>query len=67
MENVDRQPLVAVQHRIPLAVKEWLAQQARTQERSANWLVCKLLTDAMVNAKTPTPNNKPETLRNEGR
>jgi predicted HicB family RNase H-like nuclease len=48
MNDLSKQPLVAVQHRIPVAVKEWLAQQARAQERSANWLVCKVLTEAMT-------------------
>lgn len=47
MNDLAKQPLVAVQHRIPVAVKEWLAQQARAQDRSANWLVCKVLTEAM--------------------
>lgn len=52
MIDLEKQPLVAVQHRIPLAVKEWIAQQARAQERSANWMVCKVLNDAMVASRS---------------
>lgn len=39
--------LVPVQHRIPVNVKAWIAEEARRQERSANWLVCRILQQAM--------------------
>jgi len=52
MNDPAKHAQVAVQHRIPKDVKEWLAQQAREQDRSANWVVCKVLTEAMAAAKS---------------
>lgn len=44
---MPKSQLVGVQFRIPPDVKEWLKREAGTQDRSANWLVIKVLSDAM--------------------
>jgi hypothetical protein len=41
------QPLVPVGYRIPADVRDWLNEQAAKQERSANWLLNKLLAEGM--------------------
>lgn len=45
--RTDQGPLVAVSYRIRPTLREWLAREAReVHERSANWLVNRLLEEA---------------------
>ncbi|MES2634006.1 MAG: hypothetical protein V4669_13615 [Pseudomonadota bacterium] len=40
---------VAVSYRIKPEARDWLREQAEKQERSANWMMNKLLQEAMAN------------------
>jgi hypothetical protein len=43
--------LVGVQYRIPQEVKDWLKSEAENHDRSINWLVIRVFSDAMKAAK----------------
>lgn len=51
MKNVRNEPLVGVSYRIPGVVRNWINSSAAEQDRSANWLVIQILTQAYVKAQ----------------
>lgn len=46
MKSSQKDSVVGVSYRIPARVREWLNTESAMQERSANWLVTKILSDA---------------------
>lgn len=51
MKNVRNAPMVGVSYRIPESVKAWINAAAAEQERSANWLVVNILSQACAKAQ----------------
>lgn len=47
--------LIGRQYRIPTEVDSWLKSEAANQDRSINWLVIKVFSDAMKAAKGEAP------------
>lgn len=54
METAEKEPLVAVSYRVRPKLRAWIAvESSQKHDRSANWLVNKILEEAYAKAKQP--------------
>lgn len=51
MKNIRHEPMVGVSYRIPEVVRNWINTASAEQDRSANWLVVQILTQAYTRAQ----------------
>ena len=51
MEEKETMKPGLIQHKVRPEIKQWIEQQAKTQERSQAWFVSKIVEDAFTRAK----------------
>ncbi|KAA9181990.1 MULTISPECIES: hypothetical protein [Delftia] len=52
MSRSRKEATVGVSYRVPERIRDWLNTESAEQERSANWLVTQILTQAYEESKS---------------